>query len=159
MNIAPLTPDLIPQAAELWHEGWHTAHAPIVPQSLTDLRTMDSFTDRLKDARDTTWAAVQDDTLLGFYMLQGAELYQFYVAAAARGTGTAQTLMAHAEDTQAALGYSQIWLDCTVGNARAARFYEKCGWRNSGTHTAQLVTSTGPYPLTCWKYEKSLAQG
>ena len=34
---------------------------------------------------------------LGFFMLKGAELYQFCVARAARGTGTAAALMAQAE--------------------------------------------------------------
>ena len=27
------------------------------------------------------------------------------------------------------------WLASSVGNARAARFYQKCGWRKVGTET------------------------
>jgi hypothetical protein len=33
--------------AELWHAGWHDAHAGLVPEALTRVRTRESFAARL----------------------------------------------------------------------------------------------------------------
>jgi hypothetical protein len=43
-----------------------------------------------------------------------------------------------------------------VGNHRAARFYEKSGWRLAGTVVDPAETSSGPFPLEVWRYEKRL---
>ena len=40
----------IDRLAGIWHEGWHEAHAPIVPAELTRLRTLESFRSRLQEA-------------------------------------------------------------------------------------------------------------
>jgi hypothetical protein len=48
---------------------------------------------------------------------------------------------------------------CVVqGNERAAKFYEKRGWRRAGTMINLAETSTGPFPLEVWRYEKSLTR-
>src|SRR5262245_33608437 len=36
--------------AQLWYDGWHDAHAQIVPAGLTKLRTLENFRDRLQAA-------------------------------------------------------------------------------------------------------------
>jgi ribosomal protein S18 acetylase RimI-like enzyme len=86
-------------------------------------------------------------------------VYQFYVAEAARGTGVASALMADAEATLAARGVDTAWLACAIGNDRAARFYDKCGWRLASTFTSRLDTADGVIPLEVWRYEKRLARG
>jgi GNAT superfamily N-acetyltransferase len=86
------------------------------------------------------------------------ELYQLFVGAAARGTGVAVALIEHAEASVAATGAGAIWLTCAIGNERAARFYEKRGWRRAGTIVDNLETPEGVFPLEVWRYEKSLAQ-
>jgi ribosomal protein S18 acetylase RimI-like enzyme len=90
-------------------------------------------------------------------MLKGDELYQFYVAAEARGSGVAAELMDDAERQLAAGGVSTAWLACAIGNERAARFYEKRGWRRVATMTYEAETSEGPFPIDNWRYEKDLA--
>ena len=45
------------------------------------------------------------------------------------------------------------------GNDRAARFYEKCGWRRSAVIVSQLQTAAGVIPLEVWRYEKQLPGG
>ena len=56
----------------------------------------------------------------------------------------------------AAAGVARAWLDCAIGNLRAARFYEKSGWRRSGTVTIDVTLTTGPRPFEVWRYEKAL---
>jgi RimJ/RimL family protein N-acetyltransferase len=65
-------------------------------------------------------------------------------------------LLADAEARLSELGVETAWLACAIGNARAARFYEKCGWRRAGTMINHAETSSGTFPLEVWRYEKLL---
>jgi hypothetical protein len=56
----------------------------------------------------------------------------------------------------AARGISSAWLACAVGNLRAARFYEKCGWIRTATVAIESETSEGSFPIEVWRYEKRL---
>jgi GNAT superfamily N-acetyltransferase len=142
--------------ADLWHEGWRDAHLGIQPAELAELRTLESFRGRLEAA----WADIRvvgpRGRPLGFTMLKDDELYQFYVGRAARGTGLAAVLMADAERQLAARGIRTAWLACAIGNDRAARFYEKHGWRRTGVVVNVAETERGPFPLEVWRYEKAL---
>jgi ribosomal protein S18 acetylase RimI-like enzyme len=91
-------------------------------------------------------------------MLKGDELYQLYVSAHARGSGVAAALIADAEARLSEAGVATAWLACAIGNDRAARFYEKCGWRRAATIVSQLDTTNGTFALEVWRYEKSLSQ-
>jgi RimJ/RimL family protein N-acetyltransferase len=53
-------------------------------------------------------------------------------------------------------GVHAPWLACAIGNDRAARFYEKCGWLRTGTVTDALEVPEGTFLLDVWRYEKSL---
>ncbi|WP_439140025.1 hypothetical protein [Planktotalea sp.] len=55
------------------------------------------------------------------------------------------------------VGHKRARLDCAVGNTRAARFYEKMGWVNSGEQTVALETLGAPFPLSIWRFEKRLS--
>ena len=151
------TPDVAAIAA-LWEAGWHDAHAGIVPEALCRLRTPDSFLARIRDALTATRVVRLDGAVAGFCMVRGNELYQMYVAPAARGTGVAQALIADAEVRIAAMDHVTAWLACAVGNTRAARFYEKCGWVNKGTETVMLDGPDGGFPLEVWRFERSLVR-
>jgi GNAT superfamily N-acetyltransferase len=142
--------------ARLWHDGWQDAHARIVPEELACFRTLESFTSRMRDALANVRVTGPVGTPLGFYLLKGDELDQFYVAAQARGTGVAAALIADAEARLAGQGVETAWLACAIGNARAARFYEKCGWHRARTIVSRLELPTGPFPLQVWRYEKAL---
>jgi ribosomal protein S18 acetylase RimI-like enzyme len=95
-------------------------------------------------------------TPVGFYFLKGAELYQFYVAAEARGSEVAAILMADAETHLRQSGIKTAWLACAVGNLRAARFYEKSGWQRMETVTDEVEVPGGVFALEVWRYEKLL---
>jgi ribosomal protein S18 acetylase RimI-like enzyme len=96
------------------------------------------------------------DVPLGFSMLKGAELYQLYVSSQARGSGVAAALIVDAEARLRDSGVATAWLTCAIGNDRAARFYEKCGWHRAGTVIEHLEVPNGTFPLEVWRYEKYL---
>jgi GNAT superfamily N-acetyltransferase len=146
----------IDHLAKVWFDGWQDAHARILPAELTRIRTLQSFRDRLEVALADVRVAGPFPTPLGFCMLKGDELNQLYVSAEARGTGVAAALVADAEARLAAHGVELAWLACAVGNERAARFYEKCGWRRAGTVAYQPEAAHGAPPLEVWRYEKDL---
>jgi GNAT superfamily N-acetyltransferase len=149
-------PDEIAALARVWFDGWHEAHAALVPAELARQRTLDSFHDRLRAGLAETRVIGEHGAPLGFTILKGDELYQFYVARAARGTGVAARLMADAEQRLAARGVDTAWLACAIGNDRAARFYEKQAWRRTGTVVYIAETAQGDIPLDVWRYEKPL---
>lgn len=142
--------------ARIWHDGWQDAHARILPPELARHRTLESFRRRLRDALSDVRVAGPSGQPLGFSMVKDDELYQFYVSAEARGTGVAAMLLADAEERLGASGVESAWLACAIGNERAARFYEKNGWRRTGNMVSQLPTPDGLFPLEVWRYEKSL---
>jgi len=146
--------DEIDALAGLWYEGWRDAHSAIVPVELARLRTLGSFRERLRAALDATRVVGPIGAPLGFTMLKGDELYQLYVSRPARGSGVAAALIADAERRLAARGVVTAWLACAIGNERAARFYEKQGWRRAGTVVNPTETSAGTFLLEVWRYEK-----
>jgi GNAT superfamily N-acetyltransferase len=93
---------------------------------------------------------------LGLCAIRGDELYQLFASSQAHGTGVAAALIADAEARIAARGVELAWLACAIGNDRAARFYEKSGWRRAGTFVMMSETSNGPFPVDQWRFEKQL---
>lgn len=157
MEVRPAEQAEIDQLARLWHDGWQDAHAGILPAELARLRTLENFAERLAKALGDTFAIGPVGAPLGLHMLKGDELYQFYVAAQARGRGVAPVLIADAEARLSQRGVKTAWLACAVGNERAARFYEKAGWHRARTMVNNADTSAGPFPVEIWRYEKVLA--
>jgi len=146
----------IDQLARIWYDAWHESHAALVPAELTRLRTLESFAQRLLAALPDIRVAGPRGSPMGFCVVKGDELYQLFVSRSARGSGAAAALTADAEARLSKSGVKTAWLACAIGNERAARFYEKSGWRRAGTMINQLETPNGLFPLEVWRYEKSL---
>src|SRR5262245_36416978 len=156
MDVRDPEPREVDHLAQTWHDGWQDAHALIVPAALKRARTLESFRERMRDRLTDVRVVGPTGSPLGFAMLKDDGLYQLYVSAAARGSGVAAALIADAEARIAARGYRTAWLACAIGNERAARFYEKCGWHRAGTFVSELETTAGVIPLEVWRYEKPL---
>ena len=146
----------IDQLAQVWYDGWQDAHAEILPAELRRLRTLESFRDRLREALPQVRVTGTVGAPAGFCIVEDDELYQLYVSAKSRGSGIAAALVADAETRLWKAGVKTAWLACAIGNGRAARFYEKCGWHRVGVMTSRLPTQEGIFPLEVWRYEKDL---
>jgi GNAT superfamily N-acetyltransferase len=142
--------------AKLWFDAWRDGHAAVVPAELTRRRTLAEFRKRLAALLPLVRAVGPLGAPLGFSIVKDDELYQLFVAAAARGAGVAAALIDDAEARVAAQGAETIWLNCAIGNERAARFYQKRGWHRAGAIVDRLETPEGPFSLEVWRYEKVL---
>jgi GNAT superfamily N-acetyltransferase len=142
--------------AKVWYDAWQDGHAQIVPAELTRARTLESFEERLWAALPKVRVVGPIGAPVGFCIVKGDELYQLFVSAHSRGSGAAAALIADAEARLSESGVETAWLACAIGNERAARFYEKCGWHLAGTMINHLKTSNGIFPLEVWRYEKSM---
>lgn len=158
MDIRKAVDDELDRLAGIWHDGWQDAHARILPAELARHRTFENFRERLQSALPTLRVAGAPGRPIGFCMIHDDEVDQLYVSAEARGRGVAAALLADAERRLRALGMQQAWLACAIGNERAARFYERNGWRRSGTVVSRLPTQDGVFPLEVWRYEKDLGE-
>lgn len=142
--------------ARLWYDAWQDAHAGILPVELARHRTMESFRSRLRTDLSAFRVAGPLNRPVGLCMTKGDELHQLFVASVARGTGVAAALTADAERRIAESGWDVAWLACAIGNERAARFYEKCGWRRIGVVTIDIAMTDGVLQLDVWRYEKAV---
>jgi ribosomal protein S18 acetylase RimI-like enzyme len=158
MNVRTAKETEIDNLAKLWFDGWQDAHSKILPAELARLRTLESLRERIQAALPTVRVVGPPGAPLGFCMVKGDELYQLYVSPQARGSGIAAALMADAEALLSVAGVKTAWLACAIGNERAARFYEKCGWHRVGTMVNRLETTEGPFLLDVWRYEKSMTR-
>lgn len=127
--IRPATPSDDEAILSIWHEGWHDAHAALVPEAILPYRTPDYFRRWLAESTDVFHVATVGEAVLGFVAVKDGELVKLYIARAARGNGLALALMHHALNTFRAEGREEARLYCTKGNLRAQRFYEREGWR------------------------------
>jgi GNAT superfamily N-acetyltransferase len=156
MNVRPAEPSDLDALAQLWFEVWQDTHAPILPEGLHKFRTLESFRERMEHKLEHTRVVGPVGAPVGFCAIKGDELDQMYVSPAAQGTGAAAALLADGEARMKAAGVEIAWLACAIGNDRAARFYEKCGWRNAGVMINHAETSEGAYALETWRFEKKL---
>ena len=145
--------------AHVWYDAYRDAHEALLPHALFRARTLTRFRQRIADALGDFRVVGPVGAPLGLCVLQHDELYQLFVAAEGRGTGVAAALIDDGEARLAARGVRTAWLACAIGNDRAARFYEKRGWRRVGVVPSHLTTPTGDFSVDVWRYEKTLTAG
>jgi GNAT superfamily N-acetyltransferase len=158
MKIGKAEEAQLDRLASIWYGGWQDAHARILPAELARHRTLESFRLRLQEALPNVRVACSADQPVGFCITKDDELYQLYVSSEVRGAGIAAALLADAEERLSALGVETSWLACAIGNERAAKFYEKNGWRRVGNMINSLPTTDGIFQLEVWRYEKDLRE-
>jgi GNAT superfamily N-acetyltransferase len=145
----------IDEIATIWHDGWFDGHQGHVPDELITHRTPAEFRRRIGDRIGSTIVAVRHATLAGFVVVIDDEVEQLYVTATARGTGTAARLLAHGEQIIGRT-HAGAWLAVVGGNTRARRFYERCGWGESGPILNPAETSSGTLLVPALRYNKTL---
>lgn len=159
LRLRPATSDDSPAIAEIWHAGWRDGHIGNVPAELAAVRHESSFRERAPDRIGDTTIAEVDGKVAGFVMVVEDEVEQVYVAAAHRGAGIADALLAAAERQIREAGQSEAWLAVVGGNARARAFYERNGWADTGPFTYAAASEDGPIAVPVRRYVKKLVQG
>ena len=157
MTPRPITVADIPAIASLWHDGWHEAHAAHVPATLVNVRTRDAFLTRATALDNRTRVIGPIGAPLGFCDIHEDELNQLFVSPAGRGTGAATRLMTDGEARLAATGVIRAHLFCVPENARAVRFYAKCGWIDTGLEVMTPPDAGPNARLRCIRFEKDLS--
>ncbi len=155
MTVRPAEPVDLEVLATLWYEGWRDAHDGLLPPDLARRRTLESFRARLEAALPALRVVGPPGSPAGFSFVRDDALCQLYVTAESRGSGIAAALIDEAERRMRDAGVETAWLACAVGNNRAARFYEKRGWRRTGTVLHEPDDSGGNV-FEVWRYEKGL---
>ncbi|WP_337270241.1 GNAT family N-acetyltransferase [Oryzifoliimicrobium ureilyticus] len=149
------------EIVQLWHQGWHNAHADLVPSEVLAFRTKEHFKLWLKEARDAFFVAIDDIGVIGFISVKEAEVVKLYVSNRARGTGATHVLLSFAEKLLHKAGISKAVLLCTAGNIRAERFYQREGWELSHSFEEALWIPEGvseKFIVSTHRFEKNLGQ-
>ncbi|WP_051228823.1 GNAT family N-acetyltransferase [Pleomorphomonas oryzae] len=139
----PFRSDDRPAVVRLWHDAWHDGHGSVLPAHVIAERTLESFDHRLGPLEPGCLVAEADGRVVGFAVIEGNEIDQFFVAAKVRGTGVAHALLATTETELARRGIRDAVIQCSAGNQRAHRFYARTGWRDSGVRQAPIWTPDG----------------
>jgi len=113
-----------------------------------------------RDPAQRTFVAERDGEVVGFVSsgpsdadATRGEVYAIYVDPAAWSTGAGRALMDRAVAELAALGFADAVLWVLESNARARRFYARCGWIADG---ATKVDTRGEVVLREVRYARSL---
>lgn len=117
-----------PAVLSLWHQGWHDAHAHLVPLAVLSYRTPHYFSLWIDECQDEFFVFQEGSEISGFVFLQVSELVKLYVSRKARGKGAAAILLKFAESTLVERNIGVASLFCTTGNRRAEAFYTRHGW-------------------------------
>jgi GNAT superfamily N-acetyltransferase len=141
---------------QFWESAWRDAHLGNVPDSLVEIRTIESFRERAAARVPQTSVAVVDGVVAGFVATADDELEQLFVDRGHRGKGVADALMADAERRLREAGHRQVWLAVVSGNARARRFYERSGWTDEGPFEYLADGPDGPISVEAHRYVKTI---
>jgi GNAT superfamily N-acetyltransferase len=160
-SLRPARPADAEAIATIWTDGWRDGHLGNVPEALVAVRTPESFRTRAAERIGDAVVAVagadgSGQEIAGFVMVVGDEVEQVYVSADHRGSGVAALLLAEAARLVAAGGHRRAWLAVVPGNARARRFYERCGWVDEGPFDYPTKVAGGTIPVPCHRYAKSV---
>ncbi len=117
---------------------WQVTYPGLVSQEYLNKLTLEKCEEKAFLWRDNILVAKEGDRVVGFvgYGSQSpeasdtGEVFALYVLPEYHGTGVGRQLMDAALERLAA--YPKICLWAVKGNARAIRFYEKCGFRLTG---------------------------
>ena len=123
------------------------------------------ITGELENAGDLYFLAVINGIAAGYIRMmedytnfplmkqwKALELKRIYVDQAFHGKGVAQALMHFAEQYAKEHQYQVLWLGVWEHNRRAKRFYEKCGFADSGHMHDFPIGSTPQRDNWLWKF-------
>lgn len=128
-------------------KSWHEAYPGLVCADFLNSLTFEKCETIAFRWPDNVWIAKDGDRVIGFVaygnrnadMPDAGEIIALYVLSAYYGTGVGKRLMEKGLEQFGA--YKTVFLWVLKGNARAIRFYEKCGFRADGEETYSAAVS------------------
>jgi diamine N-acetyltransferase len=117
---------------------------------IAESMSVKAFRAELEDANSIFFIAEIDDNSIGYAMLREGttedcvadknpiELNRLYVSNEFHGKGIAEKIMNKCFEIALEKSYKTMWLGVWEFNYRAARFYEKLGFKKVGNHIFQL---------------------
>lgn len=159
----------------LWHRVYHEpgGHSELVGETVSNLRSLESLTQRTVASLVHTTVACIDGAVVGFCMIVGCEVEEIFLDKSARGRGMGLQLLVEAEARILGIGNGEettAFLYAVAGNHAALRFYEKSGWRRIGDAPEQYAAPAlmpdksgalvvpGKVAIPCWRFEKQLGR-
>ncbi len=145
----------VEKVLDLEHAGATIAFAAIFDQERHPF-PRDAVRERwraeMADPRIECLVVEADGEVAGFVALRGVELLHFGTAPGTWGSGLASAALQHAERRMSAGGVQRAWLWVMEDNARARRFYERCGWTRV---EGRSQSAYAPYPALL-RYERDV---
>ena len=127
---------------------WQETYPGLVSQAYLDNLTLEKTEEKAFQWRDNILVAKDGDGVVGFVgygkssEADTGEVFALYVLPEYHGTGVGRQLMDAALEKLASYPHICLWL--VKGNARALRFYEKCGFHLTGEEVyKQSVSAYG----------------
>lgn len=145
-------------------ETWRATYAGVLPEAAFDVEARQRWWRevfaRERHPASAVFVAELDGAVVGFTGVGASreepgvgELFTIYVDPRHWGTGAGRELIARAEASLAASGFTEAMLWVLEGNDRAERFYRAAGWtQDGGRKVDELQGAT----LTEVRYRKSL---
>ena len=127
---------------------WQETYPGLVSQAYLDNLTLEKTEEKAFQWRDNILVAKDGDGVVGFVgygkssEADTGEVFALYVLPEYHGTGVGRQLMDATLEKLASYPHICLWL--VKGNARALRFYEKCGFHLTGEEVyKQSVSAYG----------------
>ncbi len=143
--------ELLGKAYVHWR-SWHEAYEGLVPASYLDRLTLEKCEQTARRWPDNLLTAKDGERVVGFAgygtsrdedLPETGEVFAIYVLGEYWGKGVGKMLMDAALKKLEQYGAVAVWV--LKGNARAIRFYEKCGFLPDGRE--QAVHLDKPLPM------------
>lgn len=160
-----------PEVASIHARSRQAAYEGLLPHEFLENLALHHSTERWeRSLRSSNWpkagvmVAVPGPEMVGFTRFGPtrdenedatlvAEIRQIYIAPEVWGRGLGKRLMSTTLARLATAGYAQATLWVLDTNARARRFYERCGWSPDG---AARSTDRYSFPIADMRYRKDL---
>ena len=156
LQIRPAKRPEILKVAEIYHAAWHGTHAAHIAPAVVAFRDLDFFLRRIEAYASPPIVALRDGRIIGFAVSNGDKFSQLWVREEVRDQGVGAALAAETEARMAAAGVVRAHLTCMAANEAGRRFYERRGWEVVGGFDLPLESAEGPFPVPCWRMEKTL---
>lgn len=144
--------------------SWAVTYRGLLPDGFLDAGLADNrmvhWQDQMREANTDAQAvfiAEQDGQPIGFVCVKQEHdhpgevlLDNLHVLPPYQGTGAGKLMVTRAEAWARARGASWLYLYALEGNTRAIDFYERQGWRNTGTETDHI----GGIEVQAHRYER-----